>query len=136
MMNAINCWRLLFLSAAIWNFAGAAIAFANLEANATKFFLASSAEFQSVLKMMLILFWWTVFTFGIGYLNCAASPRMNRGILFIAIPDKTACGVLWVHSFTIGHVNSAALAAGVGDLIFAAIFACNLCFAWGVNRVG
>lgn len=126
--TSIKFWRIFFLVAALWNLAGSGIAFANLETNATTFFLAATSELQPVINMLLILFWFTVFTFAVGYLILAVNPRKNRGILLLAILGKTAVGVLWTHGFFNGYVSATALAAGIGDLIFAAVFAVNLCF--------
>ena len=133
-MNSITktprFWQIVFLLAAVWNFAGATIAFSDLEANATTFFFASPDQVHPVFKMMLVLFWWTVFTFGVGYLIVAYNPRKNQGILIVAALGKSACGGCWILGFWNGQVSSTAFAVGIGDLAFALMFVLHLSFVW------
>lgn len=115
-------WRRLFLLAALWNFCGAGVAFWDLEANAREFYLTPEEAVHPVLMLNLTIVWWTVLTFGLGYLLVAWEPRKNHGILGIAALGKLAVGYLWVKGYWLGLVSEIALAGGAGDVIFAVMF--------------
>ena len=127
-MNLTN-WRLLFLLAALWNFCGGAIAFWDLEANAREFYLTPEGAVHPVLILNLTIVWWTVLTFGLGYLLVAWNPKKNHGILGIAILGKIAVGFLWIKGYFAGSVSEMALVGGAGDVVFAAMFSVFL-FRW------
>lgn len=119
----IKLWRRVFLLAALWNFCGAGVAFWDLEANARRFYLAPEAAIHPVLMVNLTILWWTVLTFGLGYLLVAWNPRKNHGLVAIAMLGKLVVGYLWVKGYWAGLVSEIALAGGVGDIVFAVVFA-------------
>ena len=115
-------WKKFFLLAAVWNFLGGGVAFYDLEANARIFYLTPEAAVHPILFLNLKILWWTVLTFGLGYLMVAVNPAKNHGLVALAILGKLAVGYLWVKGYWAGLVSEIAFAGGVGDIIFAVMF--------------
>lgn len=119
----VKLWRRFFLLAALWNFLGAGVAFFDLEANAREFYLTPESALHPVLFLNLKILWWTVLTFGIGYFIVALNPLKNHGLVAIAGLGKMAVGYLWVKGYWAGLVSEIAFLGGVGDVLFALVFA-------------
>ena len=118
----LEIWRPFFSAAALWNFAGAGVAFWDLERNACEFYLTPDTALHPILFVNLKILWWTVLTFGIGYLMVAWQPAKNHGLLLIAALGKLGVGFLWVKGYWQGLVSEIALLGGVGDILFAVAF--------------
>jgi hypothetical protein len=115
-------WQWFFLLAAVWNFLGAGVAFWDLEANAREFYLTPDSALHPILYLNLQILWWTVFTFGLGYLLVAYNPKKNHGIIAIAALGKLMVGCLWIRGYWVGLVSEVAFLGGVGDVLFALVF--------------
>lgn len=124
-------WQKVFLTAALWNFSAALVAFWDIDQNAQAFYLLNSTP-GPILRINLQIFWWTVLTFGAGYLIVARDPRKNHGLLTVAAAGKLMVGTVWIRGYFDGLVNEIALLGGIGDIAFALVF---LSFVWANRKV-
>jgi hypothetical protein len=115
-------WSKFFYLAAFWNISAALKALIDIDDNATNFYLSKASEVTPILITNLSLWWWTVFSFGIGYLLVAKNPLKNHGIIFLAAFGKIFVGGLWINGYFVGQVKLIALLGGCGDILFAGVF--------------
>lgn len=118
--------EICFFAAAAWNLTASVKGLLNINENARNFYLAAPGEVTSILASNLYIFWWTVLTFGIGYIIVGLNPKKNHGLVFIAMLGKAFVGVVWIQNYLSGLVNQIALIGAIGDIIFALIFAAFL----------
>ncbi len=109
--------RTLFTIAAIWNFALALP------------FLVAEAPLRALLQlpppadpMISQLFFLAVFALGIGYGLVAREPAANHGLVVVgALVKASVFGVILAYCLR-GAVGPLAMAAPIGDLVFAVLF--------------
>ena len=112
----------LFYIAAAYNLMGAAVPLLATELHLKTFFTEQAASSGVIMEMNTQAFWVTVFFFAVGYFMVGRDPKKNRPILWIAAPGKAYVFVLWTWHYMQGNVTEMALAAGIGDIIFALLF--------------
>ncbi len=115
--------RSLFTVAAVWNLAAAAGALLTPELHRSLFFGSAVEELGSVARLNTQAFWVSVLLFGIGYGIVARDPDRNHGIVLLAALGKTYVFLAWFRYWLAGEVTGFALMGGIGDLVFAALFA-------------
>lgn len=115
-------WKYLFFVAAGWNIIASLKALVNIKDNAHNFYLESTTNISPILISNLYVFWWTVLSFGIGYILVGLNPSKNHALVLIAMLGKLFVGVIWIRGFQSGIVNQLGLMGGVGDILFAIVF--------------
>jgi hypothetical protein len=108
--------------AAAWNLVGAALTLADMPKHLEVFFGPGASLNDPVALINTYGFWGSVVLFGIGYLIVARRPRENHGIVLLAVIGKIGTFVIWGWAWLHAEVTALALAGGIGDLAFAAVF--------------
>jgi hypothetical protein len=111
--------RIMFYSAAIFNWCACLIFFAPLGI-ASALNLSHSVgngPFEQVALMAIALF-------GLGYWMVARNPDANRGIVVLGLIGKLAVvAIFFDHYFLVGDVNFNLAGLSIGDIIYSALFA-------------
>jgi hypothetical protein len=119
----LSRWKPLFWLAAAYNGSAAAVALLAPDLHVERFFAPGTALEGPVAHLNLQAFWVSVLLFGVGYAIVARDPRRNHGILFLAALGKTYVFVVFTSHWLEGSMQLLALAGGIGDLVFAGLFA-------------
>ena len=113
-----NQQRILFYSAAIFNWAACFILFAPLGiANALELsHSVGNGPFDQIALMAIALL-------GLGYWMVAGDPVAHRGIVILGLIGKIAvvC-IMFSHYFFVGDVNFSLAGLTIGDIIYAVFF--------------
>lgn len=116
-------WSLLFWSAAAYNLIGASSPLLLPQLFSSLFFVSPPPTLSVVASLHLQFAWFSVLLFGLGYGLVALNPACNRGIVFLAILGKLYVGVLFFLRWQQGFLKVSALLGGLGDVVFAVLFA-------------
>ncbi len=113
--------RVLFVAAALWNFAGAIPGYFDSAGAYTRMFGGTLDH-----PTMLAIYrggWAAALVFGIGYLTVALRPIRHTGIVLIGILGKLLFAADYLTMYQAGLTTSLALTIVAGDLMFTALFA-------------
>ncbi len=123
--------RVLFVAAALWNFAGAIPGYFDSAGAFTRMFGGSLDQ-----PTMLAIYrggWAAALVFAIGYLIVALRPTRHTGIVLIGILGKLLFATDYFTMYQAGLTTSLALIIVAGDLVFTALF---VLFLVRVKRLG
>lgn len=112
--------RILFVAAALWNFAGAIPGYWDTAGAFTRLFGGVLAD-----PTMLAIYksgWAAALVFGIGYLIVAFRPARHTGIVLIGILGKLLFAADYLAMHQAGLTTPMALTIVAGDLVFTALF--------------
>ncbi len=127
----LSAWKPLFYVAAAYNIAAAAVALIAPRFHTESFFGPDAVIEGSVAFVNTQAFWVSVLLFGVGYWMVARDPSKNHGIVLLAAIGKTYVFAIWAWHYAQGSMTAFALFGGVGDLVFAGIFAV---FLWKADN--
>lgn len=113
-------FRILFIIAAIWNFAGAV---PGLMDTAGMF----EREFGRALNdpVMVSVYrgaWGTAFLYGFGFLIAAANPVRHTGIVLMGGAGKTLFALNLLYMYLQGWTSDFAIVVILGDAVFVSLF--------------
>jgi hypothetical protein len=121
-------WRGLFAFAAFVNLAvGGAMAAAPARVAEQLGVTGPGGPYAITMVGMMIA------VFGVGYAIVARNPAGNRGIVWIGIVGKLGAAALAAMQYAAGLIPTSTFALGMGDVVFAALFAL---FLWRGPRPG
>ncbi len=112
--------RILFVAAALWNFAGAIPGYFDTAGAFTRLFGGVLTE-----PTMLAIYkvgWAAALVFGIGYLIVRFRPARHTGIVLIGILGKLLFATGYLSMYQAGLTTPMALTVVAGDLVFTALF--------------
>jgi hypothetical protein len=125
-LSLMSFWRGLFAFAALFNLAvGGALLAAPARIAEQLGVSGPGAPFAIVMSGMLIA------VFGIGYAIVARDPAGNRGIVWIGTIGKIGAATLGAMQYVAAIIPLSTFLLGMGDLVFAALFAL---FLWRAPR--
>ncbi len=119
----LRAWKPLFYVAATYNIVAAVVALTAPRFHTARFFGPDTAFEGSVALLNTQAFWVSVLLFGVGYWMVARDPSKNHGIVLLAAIGKTYVFAIWAWHYAQGSMTAFALLGGIGDLLFAGIFA-------------
>ncbi len=113
-------FRLLFVIAALWNFAGAIPGLSNSSA-------MFSQEFGRTLTDPVLIAvyrgaWGTAFLYGFGFLAAAYDPKRHTGIVLMGGLGKALFALNLLNMYLQGWTSSFAIIVILGDALFVAAF--------------
>ena len=113
-------FKILFLSAAIWNLIGAGFGYFNPEYTFLNLFGRELNDplFFNIYKGA----WGTTLLFFIGYLLAAYNPVKHSGVVLIGGIGKLAIAIAELQLYLNGLANAVIIVIVVGDFIFCAFF--------------
>jgi len=123
--------RWLFAVAAAWNIAAATAALCFPAFHVASFYGSGTEAHGVVAQLHMQAFWVSVLLFGLGYAIVARDPRKNHGIILLAAIGKSYVFVVWTVGWSRSEVTTLGLLGGIGDLLFAGVFAW---FLWRVHN--
>lgn len=114
----MTVWNALFSVAALVNLAvGGAMAATPREVAVQLGLTGPGAPYAITMVGMMIA------VFGVGYAMVARDPARNRGIVWIGIIGKLGAAGLAAAQYAQGLIPQSTFVMGMGDLVFAALFA-------------
>lgn len=113
-------FRVLFVIAAIWNFAGALPGVLDTNGMFTREF--GHALTDPVMISIYRGAWGTAFLYGFGFLLVAMNPRRHSGIVLMGGFGKLLFALNLLSMYLNGWTSSFALVVLVGDALFVAAF--------------
>jgi hypothetical protein len=119
-MDRSNYHRLLYVIAAIWNWA-LAVTFLVLPRISLDYFYLGGYTIPPTL-IWFDSFMGLVFAFGIGFYLVSLNPKQNYGLIEAAIFEKTWVFIMGLIYFLIGQATALLLGIVTGDLIFGLLF--------------
>lgn len=111
-------WRGLFGFAALYNLAVGGAMMAAPALIATRLGVSGTGAGYAMLMVGLM-----IAVFGLGYAIVAAAPAQNRGIVWIGVVGKLGAMALAAAHYAAGVIPFNTFVLGMGDLVFAALFA-------------
>lgn len=112
--------RILFVAAALWNFAGAIPGYFDSAGAFARMFGGTLID-----PTMIAIYkggWAAALVFGVGYLIVALRPTRHTGIVLIGILGKLLFAADHLTMYQAGLTTSLALPIITGDLVFTALF--------------
>lgn len=114
----MTIWRVVFLVAALFNFAAGLPGLLAPGLNAA----GLGGDGSATALLMTQLIGAMVAVFGIGYALVAFDPPAHRGIVWMGAAGKAVVIVLLAEAWTRGVIPDQTAALGVGDTIFVILF--------------
>ena len=114
----MEAWRVFFAGAAFFNLAVATAMLAAPAAMARHLSIGGAGAPYVAAAVGLL-----IGAFGIGYAIVASAPSRNRGIVWMGLAGKLGISVLATMQFAAGIIPFRYFALGMGDVVFAVMFA-------------
>ncbi len=118
--RALKLFRLLFLVAAAWNFAGALPGFFD-----TAGMIAREFGRELVDSVMVAVYrgaWGTALLYGFGFLLVAYNPTQHSGVVLMGGVGKALFALNLLYMFLQGWTSDFAVVVILGDVLFVAAF--------------
>ena len=119
-MDRSGYHRLLYVIAAIWNWA-LAVMFLVLPRISMNYFYLGGPAIPNVL-IWFDCFMGLVFAFGVGFYLVSLNPKQNYGLIEIAVLEKTWVFIVGLLYFLVGQASALLLGIVSGDLVFGLLF--------------
>ncbi|MBW8639994.1 hypothetical protein K1W69_22555 [Hoeflea sp. WL0058] len=124
--GAMLLFRILFVIAAIWNFAGAIPGLFNTTGMFEREFGYALAD-----PVMVAVYrgaWGTAFLYGFGFLLAAVNPARHTGVVLMGGAGKALFALNLFIMYMSGWTSSFAIVVILGDIVFVSLF-----IAWFVT---
>lgn len=119
-MNRERYHKLMFLSAAFWNWI-LAIAFLTLPRISMDYFYVAGPYIPESM-LWFDSFMGLIFAFGIGFYLVSLNPRENHGLIKMAVFEKVWVFIIGLSNFLTATASIWVFAVVLGDLIFGLLF--------------
>ncbi len=118
--GAMLLFRILFVIAAIWNFAGAIPGLFDTTGMFEREFGYALAD-----PVMVAVYrgaWSTAFLYGFGFLMAAVNPARHTGVVLMGGAGKALFALNLFYMYMNGWTSSFAIVVILGDIVFVALF--------------